>query len=256
MVGKQRHWLMVFTLLTAFFLSGRTASVLAASDPQQTFTLAPGGKATITFVAYCTEFGKIFPQQIKVPDGTLAADTIRAALSYIASTDISSDNARALEANSGIWQLAGVTNAPKGGSVTQDVIANAKTAPAAPQGATSVLDAVKAGQLKATLGSWAPIGPKVQILSATDNFYGRGTLMIENSSDKTLTLYMQTGTIFPGSEERFQKMGAYLESVSVSNPQLPNTSGQGTLPLALMAFVALVLVRLGRMLIARSRVAH
>lgn len=242
---------MAFTLLATLLSTWGTSRALAANDPQQTFTLAPGGKATATFVAYCTEFGKIFPQQIKEPDGTMAADNIKAALSYIASTDISSDNARALEANSAIWSLAGAANGPKGGTVTQDVVTNAKAAPAAPQGATSVLDAVKAGQVKATLGSWAAIGPKVQILSATDNFYGRGTLMIENTSDKTLTLYMPTGTIFPGSEARFQKMGAYMESVSVTNPQLPNTSGNSTLPIAFMLVAALVLIRLGRMLLAR-----
>jgi LPXTG-motif cell wall-anchored protein len=214
------------------------------------FTLRPGGVATIAFEAYCTEFGKFFPQAIKEPNG-VAPDKIRAALGYIQQQGLTSDTDKALEANDAIWQLAGAARAPAGGTTTQDVLKNATTPPANPQG-TSILDAAGASQVKLTLASWQP-GPKVQILSATDSFYGRGTLTVENVSQQDLTLFMPVGTLFPGSEARLQVMGGYPTDVKTQNPQLPNTGAAEDLPGALIALVALVLMLVGYLLSRRAR---
>ncbi len=204
----------------------------ARAAAQQPFTLQPGGVATITFVAYCTEFGKFFPQTIVEPNGNLAPDKVRAALAYIDQQGYTADEAKALEANIGIWELTGASRLPPGGDVTKSVVANATAAPADPAG-TSMLDAAAAGQVRITLTDWAPIGDKVQILSATDNFYGRGTLTVENTSTETLELFMPVGTLFPGNEARFQQVGGFATEIAVRNPQLPATSGSA-MPLSLL----------------------
>lgn len=235
--------LMVVGMLT--MLDG---SAVAQAKIPASFTVLPGGVATITFEAYCTDFGKFFPQSILAPNG-IAPDKIRAALAYIQQQGLTADTDKALEANDAIWQLAGATRAPAGGTTTQDVLKNATTPPADPKG-TSILDAAGANQVKLTLASWQP-GPKVQILSATDSFYGRGTLMVENISQQDLTLYMPVGTLFPGSEARFQVMGGYPTNVQVKNPQLPNTGAGERVPVLLIAMFALSLITAGSLIARR-----
>jgi hypothetical protein len=221
----------------------------AQTQPTQPFTLQPGGTATITFEAYCTEFGKFFPESIKVPTG-VAPDSIRAALAYIQQQGYSADGAKALEANFAIWQLAGATRATGGGTITKAVKDNAGTAPTNPKG-TSILDAAKAGNITMTLSSWKAIGDKVQILSATDHFYGRGTLTIVNTSKEDLSLYMPIGTLFPGSEARLQVMGGYATDIQVKNPtatQLPRTGGGiGDSQLLVVAIAALLFAGVARL---------
>ncbi len=240
-----QRWMAVMAVVAAMLL----APVQAQTKANGAFTLQPGGVATITFEAFCTEFGKFFPQTIVEPT-SVAPDKIRAALSYVQQKGYAADGKQALEANFGIWQIAGATRATGGGTITQDVIKNATVVPTDPTG-TSILEAAKAGQIKLTLASWAPIGDKVAILSATDNFYGRGTLTVENTSTQALTLYMPVGTAFPGSEARFQVMGGYPTDVVVKNPSLPNTSGP-EFPITLIALFACVLLALGWTLRSRK----
>jgi hypothetical protein len=216
---------------------------------ETSFTLRPGGVATISFVAYCTEFGKFFPTVIVEPNG-VAPDEVRAALAYIKQQGYSADPQQALEANFAIWQLAGFSRATNSGPVTDAVKQAATRVPADPSG-TSILDAASAGQVTLRLVSWQPIGDKVQILSATDHFYGSGTLTVQNVSTQDLTLFMPVGTLFPATETRFQTMGGYQTDVQVQNPGLPATGSaeERTVMLLLVALVVLVagtLIRSGR----------
>jgi len=202
----------------------------AAQTTSASFTLQPGGKATITFEAFCTNFGQKFPQAIQAPNA-VGQDKIRGALAYIQSNNLAADPAKALEGQYAIWQLSGATGSPAGGADAKAVVAAAATAPASPSG-TSVVDAVKANQVKVTLASWQPIGNKVPLGSSMDNFYGRGTLTVENTSQQAITLAMPVGTLFPPVTAGEQTMAGYATNVQVSDPQapqqLPNTSGGGT----------------------------
>ena len=239
-------------LMVVGLLMSMAGSALAQAKAPASFKLRPGGVATVSFEAYCTDFGKFFPQTILVPNG-VAPDKIRAALAYIQQQGFTADTDKALEANDAIWQLAGATRAPAGGTTTQDVIKNATTPPADPTG-TSILDAATANQVKLTLASWQP-GPKVQILSATDSFYGRGTLTVENISQQELTLFLPVGTLFPGSEARFQVMGGYQTDVQVNNPQLPNTGAAEANPGLLIALLAFSLLSGGYIITRRAQAA-
>ena len=241
---------LIAAALCLFSMLIGSPSVSAAVN--QPFTLQPGGKATITFIAFCTEFGKFFPQTIVEPNGSVASDDIRAALAYIDQKGYAADEGEALEANDAIWQLAGASNAPAGGDVTKDVLANGTTAPATPSG-TSILDAAQAGQVTITLVDWAPIGAKVQILSATDNFYGQGTITVENTSQQELSLYMPIGTIFPGNEDRFQEVGGYPTDLKVENPNLPTTGAEDYLPIVPLVIGAAGFIMLGVLLRRGSR---
>ncbi len=231
-------------LIAAFGLS----SAQAQSSPS--FTLAPGGVATITFEAYCSEFGKFFPADGVVAPTGVASAKLRSAMAFMQSEGYAGDPDTALEAQFGFWQVAGAQRVPAGGDTTKAVVAAAAAAPPADPKGTSVIDAAKANQVKLAITSWTPIGDKVQILSATDNFYARGTMTVENVSQETLTLFLPVGTLFPATEARFQTMAGY--QTDVQTPRLPNTGAAEELPVALLASVALVLLAGGWLVVRRS----
>ncbi len=116
-----------------------------------------------------------------------------------------------------IWQARGATGAPAPGATGQEITANAGTQPAAPSGATSLIDAINNNQVRVTAGSWQGIGEKLTINNFEDNFQGRGELRIENTSNQALTLYMPVGTVFPAPSAEFQSMAGYATNVEVEN---------------------------------------
>lgn len=239
-----------FVAAIAAFVAVFAVAQPAAAQAPSNFTLQPGGKAVITYEAYCVEFGEVFPGSLQSPNG-LVNDQARAALAYGVSKGYNTDPAKALGMQYAIWQAIGAANVPKGDATTQDVLTNGKAVPVNPQG-TSVLDAVKNNQVKLTLGAFAPVGSKVQITpTASDNFYGRGDLTIENTSQQALTLYMPVGTQFPSVDAKQQTLAGFATNVQVTNPvksdpaptQLPAT-GSGELNAVLPLF-ALALLALG-----------
>lgn len=237
-------WLLAALLLV---LAALPAAVQAADPPGRTFTLQPTGRATIGFLAFCTEFGDKYPDQLQLPNGDLAVPEVRAALQYIADNGLAGDSAKALQGQFAIWNLLKQPG-PAGDALTQQVIGFARANTVSnPQG-TSILDAARAGQVRLSLQSWEPASPAVQITStAKDNFYGRGRLVVENLSQQPLTLYMPVGTLFHPTVQSHQTMAAYLNEVTVNNPNLPHTSGEGVLLLAALTLGgALGMVRLAR----------
>ncbi|HNP70539.1 MAG TPA: hypothetical protein PLO33_05925 [Kouleothrix sp.] len=204
-------------VLLASLALGAGAALAQTGQPTPTFTLQPNGTATITFEAFCTNFGQKFPQSVQAPNA-VAPDRLRGALAYIQGNNISADQNKALEAQYAIWQLSGATGSPAGGADAQAVVAAANTAPANPQG-TSLIDAAKAGQVSVTVASWQPIGAKVPIGAASDNFYGRGTLTVVNTTQQALTLYMPVGALLPPATAGEQTMAGYATSSQVNNPQ-------------------------------------
>lgn len=219
-----------------------------AAQPGQTFTLQPAGKATVTFIAFCTEFGDKYPDQLQLPSG-VAPPEVRAALQYIADNGLANDSNQALQGQYAIWAVLGQP-APAGDAQAQQVVSFARANPVSDPQATSLLDAAKGNQVKLTLQSWEPAGPVTQITpSARDHFYGRGRLLVENTSSQALTLYMPVGTEFPPTVQPHQVMAAYLSEVRVDNPvtTLPQTSGGGLLlPLAAILLAGGGLVHLAR----------
>lgn len=223
--------------------------------PPQPFTLQPGGKATITFEAFCVNFGKLFPTAINGPDGTVAPDKVRAALEYAQEKGLTADSQQALQVEYAIWQLINTPNSPKGDALAQDVIAAANAATVSNPTGTSILDAAKASQVILTLDSWQPIGDKQQITTtASDHFYGRGQLTVENVSQQALTLYMPTGTVFPPASNA-QNMAGIQTDITINNPKLPATGSAPGMSLTLLLIGSLLLVAGGWVL--RRRVpAH
>ncbi|HEU5014090.1 MAG TPA: hypothetical protein VFT66_16325 [Roseiflexaceae bacterium] len=244
-------------LLLVIALCSLSVQSALAQASTQTFNLPPKGKATITFQALCIQFGKKFPAGVNGPS-SVASDPVQAALSYAQSKGYMASEQQALEVQYTIWQLLN-QGGPQGGAITKEVVSQAQNAPAAPQG-TSLLDAVKANQVKVTVDSWKPNGQPVQLApGATDHFYGQGTLTVENTSQQALTLYMPIGTVFPPADQNEQSIAAYATSVQVTSPQpapqnsssnLPETSqgmAQALMPLfALLLLGAAVSVRIAR----------
>lgn len=262
---RRVFWFTTLLLLTTMFGSFAVGSVSAQAPA--TFTLQPGGNATVTYEAFCTDFGKKFPLAIQSPNG-VAPDAVRAALANIQSNGLASDPQKALEAQYAIWQLSGATGSPSGSDVAKSVVDAAKTVPQNP-GGTSVVDAAKANQVKVTLNDWKPVGDKVPIGNSSDNFYGRGTLTIENTSQQALTLYMPVGTLFPPQTAGEQTMAGYATNVQVTNPApaatavpatdpasrpntLPATSGGETNTLVLFAAFLLLAAGVGVGMVRRK----
>lgn len=215
----------------------------AHAAPTKTFTLQPGGKATITFEAFCVNFGKLFPDGVSAPSGDIAPDKVRAALEYAQEKGLTADSKQALQVEYAIWQLGGTTNSPKGDALAQDVINAANSATVSDPQGLSILEAAKTNQITVTLDTWEAIGDKQQITAtASDHFYGRGQLTVENATQQALTLFMPTGTIFPPTSNA-QNMAGIQTDVVVNNPNLPQTSGENELP-------ALAVLLAGGMLVA------
>src|SRR5690606_4372679 len=99
----------MLALIAALSVSG----VQAQSN--QSFTLAPGGVATITFEAFCSEVGKFFPADGVVEPTGVANDKLRAALAAIQAGGYAADADQALDAQYGFWQVAGSSGVPTGG---------------------------------------------------------------------------------------------------------------------------------------------
>ena len=229
-------------LLVAFVLMLLLGHGQALAAPSKPFTLQPGGKATITFEAFCVNFGKLFPTAINGPDGTVAPDKVRAALEYAQDKGLTADSQQALQVEYAIWQLINTPNSPKGDALAQDVITAANAASVANPDGTSILDAAKASQVTITLDSWQPIGEKQQITAtASDHFYGRGQITVENVSQQALTLYMPTGTVFPPASNA-QNMAGIQTDIMLNNPNLPATGGESELPLTVLMAGSLLLV--------------
>ncbi len=194
-------WLrrIVVALLTATLLSSvSVGSAQAQTSTTQAFTLPAGGRAVITFEAYCLDFGGTFPTAIQAPNAKagLAPSTVRAALAYIQTNNLSSQTSTALQATS-------IIVAANNGSVDLDAI------------------------------SWDPIGNAVEIVpGAVDHFYGRGLLVVKNLTNQSLTLFMPIGTIIPPAGYRFhQRTVAYATNVQINPKNLPDTAAGDVLPL-------------------------
>jgi hypothetical protein len=187
----------------------------------KTFTLQPGGKATVSYEAFCLDFGKQFPASVNAPSG-VADVNIQNALYYGLTKNYPS--AEPLELQYAIWELSEAANVPQSGAVASEIKAATTAAPAL--AGTSVLDAVKRNQVKLTLNAWEPIGDKVDLGDVTDHYYGKGQLTLENTSQESLTLSMPVGTIFQTPDPESQNMVGYATDVQVSNPAttLPETA--------------------------------
>jgi len=165
-------------------------------------------------------------------------------------------SSNAKEVQYAIWQERGATGAPALGNIGNELTQNAAP-PTAPQGATSVIDALKNNQIKATAGSWQGIGEQLTINNFQDYFQGRGQLVIENTSGQELTLYMPIGTVFPAPSAEFQSMAGYATDVSVDNPvqTLPETgftNGRTSTQVLLLGLLAFNIAAIG--LLLRRRV--
>ena len=225
-------------LVLAMSLGGPTAQAQSAKS----FKLQPGGKATITFEAFCTNFGKLFPTAITAPDGTVASDEVRSALVYAQNKKLTADEQQALQVQFAIWQLLKTANSPKGDALAQDVLAQVSKTPVTDPTGTSILDAAKSGQITMTLDLWQPVEPKIQITAtASDNFYGRGQLTVENTSQQALTLFMPVGTIFPPSSNA-QRMAGIQTGLKVTDPNLPATGGDEGSSWTIAALAGLLLL--------------
>jgi hypothetical protein len=206
-------WFGVFAILAAFVWNSPAAAQNTVAN--QSFTLAPGGKATIDFESFCIDYGKRFPNQVGLPPSNVADPALVGALNNALNKGYTGNNAR--EVQLAIWKARGATAAPQpsgiGNEISQDL-----QQPAPPQGATSVIDAIKSNQIKLTAGSWGGIGEKITINGNEDFYQGRGQLQVENTSGQQLTLFMPIGTVFPAPSPEFQSMAGYATNVSVNNP--------------------------------------
>ncbi len=236
----------VCALLALVVSTGVAHAQDTALPATATFTLEPGGTATVDYEAFCLDFGKKFPASVNTPSGVADAK-IQKALYYALTKNYQSTDA--LELQYAIWELSEAENVPQSSAVAAEIMAATTAVPAL--AGTSVLDAVKDNKIKLTLKTWDPIGAKVDLGGVTDNFYGKGTLTLENTSQESLTLAMPVGTVFQTPDAASQNMVGYATDVQVSNPQatrLPETAAFESAPSLWIALVGFYLLLAGLMI--------
>jgi hypothetical protein len=215
--------------LAALLWVGPAAAQGDTGQQGEVFTLQPGASATVRFQGFCYQFGESFPSAVGAPTG-LAEESIRAALTLARAQGLTGSDQDALEVQYAIWQLQGEQDAPAGGDVARDILNRSRTAQApAPAGVTSLIDAAGAGQVRIEVTEFAAVGAPIQITdSATDNFYGRGSLVVTNLSGQELSLYMPVGTLIPSQNPEEQDLVAFSTGVEVAQAaqatQAPTTA--------------------------------
>jgi hypothetical protein len=190
------------------------AKIGYAQAPGDAWTLQPGGSATITFETFCLDYGLLFPPTVGLPQATAVEPAVTSALNYALSKGYTTSQAE--QTQLAIWRARGAAVVPELAAAGQEISANLNVPPAAPAGATSVLDAVGSGQATATLLSFGSTGARLSFIS--DAFQGRGELRIDNVSGNALTLYMPVGTYFPATGAGYQNMIGYLAGVQITQP--------------------------------------
>ncbi len=223
--------------------------VSAAQSEQtatKTFTLAPGAKATVTYQGFCVDFGKKFPTTLSAPSGVVS-DQLQSTLYYALTKDyVTSDP---LQVQAAIWNVNENQSIPESAAVAEEIQQQFASVTLPAMQGTSVLDAVQAGDVKLTMGDWHSVGDQVTIGTVTDYYHGQGQLTLENTSQKSLQLYMPIGTLFSSSDTEVQNITSYASNIEVSTPTLPETSALHEAPLlglALLAGMLLVLSRIVR----------
>ena len=109
--------MLAVALITAFVGAG-VASAQAETAATKTFTLQPGGKATVSYEAFCLDFGKKFPGSVNAPNGVADAK-IQNALYYALTKGYQSSEALDLQyAN---WELTEAQNVPQSGPVAAEI---------------------------------------------------------------------------------------------------------------------------------------
>ena len=232
-----------FCILLALVVGGGVSNAQGSDLPAtKTFTLEPGGKATVSYEAFCLDFGKRFPASVNAPNGS-AAPKVQNALYYALTKGYQSSDP--LELQYAIWELSEAENVPQSGDVAAEIMA--ATAPAPALAGTSALEAVKGNKVKLTLNTWEPIGDKVDLGLLTDHFYGKGQLTLENTSQEALTLAMPVGTMFQTPDAESQNMVGYATNVEVNNPanRMPETAAFDSAPTLWIALIGGYLLLIG-----------
>jgi hypothetical protein len=242
-------WLRRFTamLLTVMLFSsmrGQTAQAQAQSSTSA-FTVPPGGRVQVTFVAFCIDFNTgSFPWAIQAPNANnnpaIASEAVQKALIYIKNNKLDADPQKALEAQYAIWRLADQKGSPQGSTLADKIISDSKNlAITPPANARSILD--KAGwnnkEWDLDTISWDPLSKPVKLFdNAYDRFYARGQMIVKNNTSRQLSLYMPDGTIiWPAGYSAHQRVAAYLTGVTVVI--MPKTAGVN-MPLVFAVFTS------------------
>jgi|GEM_PF-3278066 len=231
-------------------------AVAAQDDPSKaSFTLEPGGTATIEFESFCLDYGKQFPNEIGLPLSDTAGEAVKGVLNYAVTQGYASSDPK--EAQFAIWDARGAVGAPQTGTIGSEILQNANPS-TIPDGAISVIDALNNQQLTATTGSWGGVGEQLRIGDQDQYFKGKGELILANTTQQQLTLYMPLGTVFAAANADFQSMAGYATNISVDNPDqvLPTTgiiSDMSRYELLLMVLLALDIGAIGLLIQHRAR---
>ncbi len=222
--------------LSALLFSVALSSIATVAEPLgqtggQTLRIPAGQTATLRVRGLCIDFGKPFPGTSAAPNA-LAADQMRASLNYAISKGYFETDAGLRQAEEAMWFLSDGTWHRPDHVLGQEIVDAGKAAankPVDPAGATSLLDALKAGTVKVNVALKTPPGvvPK-------ESFYGDGDLSMTNTSAAELNVYMPTGTIFPPNTPGDQRLVAY----ALVSQQAPTLTVVATSTVAATATVA------------------
>lgn len=216
-------FVVAFFVLSSLFAGTGRGQAQSASN---VFTLQPGEIATITFESFCIDYGKAFPGAVGLPETVVADAAIQGAVGYAFGKRYTA--AKPNEVQFAIWELQAAVGSPATGAEGKEIIANVQAAALPLSGPASVLDAMRDGRLKASMGTFGGIGEKITLIGYNDYYQGRGELIVENIASEAQTLYLPVGTLFPAPGPEYQNMVGYQAGIQISNLQPTATLPQPT----------------------------
>jgi hypothetical protein len=224
----RRSTVALLTVLLFSIAGGQVAQAQSTS----VFTVQPGGRVQVTFVAFCMDFNTgTFPVAIQAPNANnnpaLAPESVQKALTYIKDKKYDADATKALEAQYALWRLLDAKNSPRGGAIAEEIIREAPKVTIQNPNGRSILETAGWNNTEWSLDtiSWQPLSNPVKLVGdAYDRFYGRGQMIVKNNTNKQLSLYMPNGTvILPAGWGAHQRIIGYTTAVQVV--VMPKTAG-------------------------------
>ena len=233
------------------------ANADCTTDPTFYVVLDPKETRTIPVNGFCMNRGLPFPgQQLVFADAAPAA--VQAVIKEAVEKGYHQRMPELWSTQLAIWHLLDGETTDYAGQVLADEIAASATAhandvPECVRSASVPLpEAVKAGLVSARVDVYSDISPKDY------DFYGEGTLVIENQTDKVQVLSLPNGVRFADAKQSgVQDMAIFPASVAAMDdppaPQLPETGA--LLPTDVVIALALLLMA-ASLFVFRKRAIH
>lgn len=261
------RWLLLVALL-ALFLTPLSTLAQGATEPtlaEVSVTIPANGETTISFQAYCLDFGEPFPTAFGTPSSRAADDVLRVVKTALLDGTADEDP---LALQLSIWSLReGETlkglypnldsEIESAAQALLDKSESATVAALSTDRGTALDAALKAGTVSVTSSDFKFVDSPVAHPEDRP-YHGEGTMTIKNLTSAEVTIYYPVGMVLTAQNPREQDVVTYATELETQPIQQPTTlaatgASASTLPFTLMA-LGLGLALLGAALTQRRAI--